>query len=186
MADENAPFPGESWQDYGKRMQEMGAANAKQEAPADPLPPVDENGEPLNDPTFESTIGVTPPKVDKPKTREEATEFGRIMAEFRKEIADLRREMASHRPRVQQVATETETPEMRQEARLQAIADSSHYCPGCGALGKYAQKCDGSGSPSGHPHPPLEMVSTDELGGDPHDHTRAPSTDPDFPDRVAA
>jgi hypothetical protein len=30
------------------------------------------------------------------------------------------------------------------------------------------------------------MVSTDELGGDPAKHAKAPSTDPDQPDLVAA
>lgn len=173
MAEVPAPNPGETWQDYGKRVQEEALANAN--AGAD---------EPISDPTFAGAIGGNVPKVDHaPTTREEAAELGRMFAEYRAEVQRLREELAAHRPRVIQVGAQQETPEQRREARLALIADHSHYCPACGKLGKYAQQCNGT--PSG-PHAPLEMVTTDELGGDPANHTKAPSTDPDQPDLVAA
>jgi len=164
------PNPGESWQDFAERVREDERAKG-----------ADSEGDTT---TFEGVIGGTVPKVDKaPESREDAAELGKMFAEYRAEVAALRKELQAHRPRQVQVAATTETPEQRHEARLEAIADSSHYCPGCGALGKYAQKCTG---PAGSGHPPIEMVTTDELGGDPEKHTPAPSTDPDQPDLVAA
>jgi hypothetical protein len=50
--------------------------------------------------------------------------------------------------------------------------ESPFYCPGCGRRFEYQQQC--TGRPDS-PHPPIEVVSTDELRGD--DHTAAPNTD---------
>jgi len=52
--------------------------------------------------------------------------------------------------------------------------DAPFYCPGCGLRYNYQQQC--SGKPES-PHPPLEVVSTDELSGDPDKQTAAPSTE---------
>lgn len=47
-----------------------------------------------------------------------------------------------------------------------------YYCPGCGRQYDYPQRCIGTGEA---PHPPIEVVSTDELKGDnPENHTPAP------------
>lgn len=128
----------------------------------------------------------TVPKVDHaPETPEEAQDLGKMFAEYRAEVAALRQELQSHRPRVVFQGQQTETPEQRQEARLAAIAEASHYCPACGTLSKYPRLCTGP-DPRHPTHAPVEMVSTDELGGDPANHTKAPSTDPDQPDPVAA
>jgi hypothetical protein len=50
--------------------------------------------------------------------------------------------------------------------------DAPFYCPGCGKRVQYQQQC--TGKPES-PHPPIEVVSTDELKGD--EHTAAPSTE---------
>lgn len=136
----------------------------------------------------ETEAGTMPkvrvPKLDHaPESRDDAAELGKMFAEYRAEVAALRKELQAHRPRTVQVQGPQETVEQRRDARLALIAENTHYCPGCGKLGKYAQQCTG---PVGSGHPPLEMVSTDELGGDPEKHTRAPSTDPDRPDLIAA
>lgn len=124
------------------------------------------------------------PKVEQaPQTAEDANQLGKMFAEYRAEVAALRQELQAHRPRTVQVAGPQETEQDRLDARLAAIAEHSHYCPGCGKLSKYPREC--TGTPAG-PHAPIEMVSTDELGGDPEKHTRAPSTDPDRPDPVPA
>ena len=61
--------------------------------------------------------------------------------------------------------------------------DAPYYCPACGARASYQQKC--VGKPEA-PHPPQEVVSTDELGqdynpdakpGEAGYHTPAPSTE---------
>lgn len=118
---------------------------------------------------------VQVPKLDhNPETAEDVAALAAAFAEYRKEVAALREELKSHRPRTVQVAATVETVEERTKARLAAIAEHSHYCPGCGALGKYPQKCTG---PVASPHKALEMVSTDELSGDPANHTAAPATE---------
>lgn len=48
------------------------------------------------------------------------------------------------------------------------------YCPGCGRRWNFLTECQGM-NPS-TPHPPIEVVSTAELAGDPAKHTPAPST----------
>ena len=49
--------------------------------------------------------------------------------------------------------------------------EAPFYCPGCGKRVQYQQQC--TGKPES-PHPPIEVVSTDELSGD--SHTAAPDT----------
>lgn len=131
--------------------------------------------------------GLREPEVPKvehaPETLEEVQALAKAFAEYRSEVAALRNELAAHRRRQPVAQVDQETVEQRTNKRLALIAEHSHYCIGCGALGKYPQKCEG---PAGQPHPPLEMVSTEELAGDPANHTAAPSTDPDFPDELAA
>lgn len=46
------------------------------------------------------------------------------------------------------------------------------YCPGCGRRHKFMTECRGMSATA--PHPPILVVSTDELDGDPADHTPAP------------
>lgn len=55
-----------------------------------------------------------------------------------------------------------------------AAKDAPFYCPGCGLRYQYQQKC--TGKPEA-PHPPIEVVSTDELSGDSEKFTAAPSTE---------
>lgn len=127
------------------------------------------------DPTAPADPGVQVPKLDhNPETPEEVSQLAAAFAEYRSEVAALRKELAAHRPRTVQVAASLETEAQRRDARLTAIAEHSHYCPGCGTLGHYPQKCTG---PVASPHPALEMVPTEELSGDPANHTAAPATE---------
>lgn len=48
-----------------------------------------------------------------------------------------------------------------------------YYCPGCGRQYLYPAECRGTDQA---PHPPIQTVSTDELDGDPADHTPAPAS----------
>lgn len=117
---------------------------------------------------------LKPPEVDHPPvTREDVEDLAKAFMEFRKEIADLRNELAAVRKRPQTQVAHAETLEDRTNARLAEIAQHEFYCPGCGILGDYPQKCRGTDE---RPHKALEMVKTDELGGDPAQHTAAPST----------
>lgn len=61
--------------------------------------------------------------------------------------------------------------EDRAPARTQ---DEPFYCPGCGRRYSYRRECVGRSSEQ--PHPPIEVVSTDELNGDPAHFTPAPNT----------
>lgn len=154
------------------------------QAVADALAEQERTGIPASDEARQA--GPQVPKVDHaPTNADEATELGKMFAEYRAEVAALRQELAAHRPRVVTVGAAQESVQDRLDARLAAIAKNSHYCPACGTLSKYPRICVGPDTL--HPsHKPLEMVTTDELGGDPAKHTRAPSTDPDKPDLVAA
>lgn len=50
------------------------------------------------------------------------------------------------------------------------------YCPGCGRRWNYPTECRGQSDTA--PHPPIEVVSTDELDSDdPEDHTAAPASE---------
>lgn len=94
--------------------------------------------------------------------------------QHRAEVHALRNEMAKQRIAVPQVMDQQKTPEELLEARMADIRTHSHYCPGCGNLSTYIRECRGRGEA---PHPPIEMVSTEELlSGDPESHTPAPAT----------
>lgn len=68
------------------------------------------------------------------------------------------------------------SPEELHEARMLEVGQHDFYCPGCGALYDRARECSGRGEA---PHPPMEVVSTDELkAGDPSKHTEAPGVNP--------
>lgn len=49
-----------------------------------------------------------------------------------------------------------------------------YYCPGCGRRWNYPTECTGQSAAA--PHAPIEVVSTDELDGDPENFTAAPDT----------
>lgn len=52
----------------------------------------------------------------------------------------------------------------------------SFYCPGCGKVSTYPRECKGASKEA--PHPPIEMVPTDELkGDDPSKYTPAPPSE---------
>lgn len=51
--------------------------------------------------------------------------------------------------------------------------ESPFYCPGCGKRVDYQQQC--TGRPDS-PHPPIEVVSTNELTGPEAGFTAAPNT----------
>jgi len=61
------------------------------------------------------------------------------------------------------------------EANDKGRNEAPFYCPGCGKRGNYPQQCTGPSAAA--PHPSIEMVSTDELSGDPEKLTPAPSTE---------
>lgn len=48
------------------------------------------------------------------------------------------------------------------------------YCPGCGRGFGYPAECVGLSA--AQPHPPIQTVDSDELDGDPADHTPAPAS----------
>jgi len=114
------------------------------------------------------------PHVDPPATAEDVAALHELLKEYRAEVAKFRQEAQDARQAPREVVAIVETLEDRTNARLEAIANASHYCPGCGKLGNYPQKCEGTRE---GPHLPIEMVSTEELAGDPANHTAAPNTD---------
>lgn len=93
--------------------------------------------------------------------------------EHRADVAALKKQIEKSKTPVAQVATFA-TPEELLEQRMAEVSDHSHYCPGCGALYNYQRECTGKAEA---PHPPIEVVSTDELhSGDGTKHTPAPDT----------
>jgi hypothetical protein len=78
----------------------------------------------------------------------------------RAEVAELREQIAASRPATPAPVVANLSPEDALAARMQEIGQHSHYCPGCGLLYDYPQRCTGKAE-SGHP--PIEVVSTDEL-----------------------
>lgn len=75
----------------------------------------------------------------------------------------------------------------RPKAEPKAKQSHPFYCPGCGRRWNYMTEC--SGMNANAPHAPIEVVSTDELNGEPEDRqsdahrkwaeklTPAPNTD---------
>jgi len=76
-------------------------------------------------------------------------------------------------PPSRRATAEAEETEVTSEAEAQ-LDDAPYYCPGCGLKYDYPRQC--TGRPES-PHPPIEVVSTDELSGDPSKFTAAPSTE---------
>jgi len=72
-------------------------------------------------------------------------------------------------PRHTESAAESGT---ESKSSTESPKDAPFYCPGCGRRFQYQQQC--TGKPES-PHPPIEVVSTDELSGD--NPTAAPSTE---------
>lgn len=119
--------------------------------------------------------GIPPgSRASETMTPDQAQELGAGFAAMRAEIAALRDELHKSNVSVAAIPVPTETAADRQAARDAAIAKASYYCPGCGNLGNYAQACNGLPGVGGHP--PIEMVPTDELSGDPANYTKAPAS----------
>lgn len=101
-----------------------------------------------------------------------------LQQEYRDSVNMLREELANARKA--QIVRQPEdatplSPEDALAARLAEVQDYPFYCPGCGALYRYERQCVGRSVES--PHPPIEVVTTDELkAGDPSKHTAAPDT----------
>lgn len=123
------------------------------------------------------------PHVKNPTTPDDVASLAALMKEFRAEVAQFRQEQAAqaellakiNRPRNTAKVEETEAD--RAAVRLADISEHEWYCPGCGRLADYQQRCNGEDSTYGHPA--IEMVRTEELGGDPAHHTPAPAAKPD-------
>lgn len=99
-----------------------------------------------------------------------------MQQEYRDEVKALRDELAATRKnQPQPQLANAISAEDALANRLAEIEGFPYYCPGCGGLYKYPQKC--VGIDASRPHPPIEVVSTDELkAGDPSQHTPAPAT----------
>lgn len=54
------------------------------------------------------------------------------------------------------------------------LEEKEFYCPGCGRRYSYMRECTGTFEA---PHPPIELVPTSELKGNPADLTAAPDTE---------
>lgn len=98
-------------------------------------------------------------------------------AEDRASLAALQEEI--HRDRQQAprpVSSVVQSQEDLAAARAEELSQHDFYCPGCGRLYDYRRECSGRGEA---PHPPLEVVSTDELKqDDTSKHTAAPGVNP--------
>ena len=109
-------------------------------------------------------------------------------SEHRAEVAQLRKELADQKAQRAVPApssTRASAEELAQQ-RAEEIDRHDFYCPGCGKLVDYPQRCEGRAEA---PHPPIEVVSTDELKNAPDQsdqdayrewqskHSAAPSTD---------
>ncbi len=96
-----------------------------------------------------------------------------MQAEHRAEVAALRDEIAKQRTTPAAVSQNAPSAEEALAARMAEIENHPFYCPGCGRLYNYQRECVGTGTA---PHPPIDVVSTDELkSGDESKHTAAPS-----------
>lgn len=87
----------------------------------------------------------------------------------RDELAELKRQLADSKPAVPSAPVANLSPEEAYAARMSEIGEHSHYCPGCGLLYDYPQRCTGKAEAG---HAPIEVVSTDELkSGDTSQHS---------------
>lgn len=112
------------------------------------------------------------PVAEQPQTSEQLlTQLLEAQQQHRDELAAMRRELdaeRSRRPAPGPSATPVD-PATLQRERLEQVAEHSHYCPGCGRLYDYPQRCQGGREA---PHPPIEVVSTDELKNPPNPDDR--------------
>jgi len=124
-------------------------------------------------------VEEAPPTDDTTAVPAEVT-LADLLAEqkaHRAEVAALREEIAtSRRGPVPVALANAPTAKEALTARLAEIEQYPFYCPGCGALYKYQRECIGLNG--AQPHPPIDVVSTDELkSGDPTTHTPAPAAE---------
>lgn len=102
-----------------------------------------------------------------------------ILAEqqqYRQQISDLQVQMNATKLPAPVALANAPSPEEAFKTRMLEVAQHDYYCPGCGRLYDYRQKCVGTGD---QPHQPTEVVSTDELkSGDTSKHTAAPIPTP--------
>lgn len=149
----------------------------------DPTPSEPTPTEPTpTEPTPPTAPPAEPPAYQAPPSEATSTDdlLRQILSQqqdHRAEVASLRDEISTQRsrsnpPRPTPTLTEAELIEARQAE----IGESEYYCPGCGALYSRPRECTGRGEA---PHPPIEVVSTDELqGDDTSKHTAAPGVLP--------
>ena len=128
-----------------------------------------------------TTTTTTETNVDpgsgEPRTTEELlAQILHEQQEHRAEVAQLRSEVnAAKAPAPAPSSPSSQSAEELHAARVEEINQHSYYCPGCGRLYHYPWECFGKPE---SPHPPIEVVSTDELkGDDTSQHTAAPNTD---------
>lgn len=101
------------------------------------------------------------------------TELVSNQAEQRAEVAALRNELAKSREPRHAPSSQVRSAEDLLADRMLEVEQHDFYCPGCGKLVDYQRECQGTGAA---PHPPIEVVSTDEIkSGDEMQHTAAPS-----------
>lgn len=118
--------------------------------------------------------------TDSPTTDDMLRELLANQQAQRAEVAELRAELDKARTAPAVAPTSTvQSPEVLAAQRQQELDAFEFYCPGCGALSHYQRACTGRGEA---PHPPIEVVSTDEIKGDnatdPSKHTAAPGVAP--------
>lgn len=112
--------------------------------------------------------------------QEQSQSTDELLRQLVKEQQESRAEVAELRARLQQPTApfhpqpvNPATDEELQQQRLQEISQHPFYCPGCGALYDYRQRCTGKPEAG---HPPIEVIPTEELlSGDPSKHTPAPT-----------
>lgn len=116
---------------------------------------------------MEASQPSTPPPEQPPQAQSTDDLLRALLAEqqaHRQEVAALRQEMNAARPAAPAPAQQL-TPDELLSQRMEEIDKHAYYCPGCGMLYDYPQKCTGKNE-SGHQA--IEVVSTDELkSGDP-------------------
>lgn len=120
---------------------------------------------------MEASAPSTPPPEQAPTPESTDDLLRALLAEqqaHRQEVAALRQEMNAARPAAPAPAQRKTEQELLAE-RMAEIDQHAYYCPGCGMLYDYPQKCTGKNE-SGHPA--IEVVSTDELKVG--DHSPAP------------
>ena len=122
---------------------------------------------------LQPTGAVTPEEATEEQSiRDLLSSIAKEQASHRAEVAALREELNNQKqPATTTVAPSAteQSPEALAEARANEVSEHDYYCPGCGKLVDYRQQCQGTPE---KPHPPIEVVSTDELKqDDPSKHT---------------